>query len=330
QLFTAWSDVGPGSIGLRPTTADQYKALIRTHIEPRLGAIRLEKLTKRVIADAMTEVGGSPSTRRSTYAALVKVLDYAVEQGLLAVNSAREVPRPRAAAPSRDQGIDQAGARRLLKAAEGDRLEVAAWLSYGCGLRRGEILGLLWSEVDLEAGVLEVTGNVTRSSAGLVRGDTKTRRGVRQVPIPPNVVAKLKDHRIRQLRERLAAGDLWVDSGHLLTTHHGQVLEPRNFSRVWSGWARVAKLSDTGTHTGRRYAATRLLASGRASVADVAAALGHDPSVLLNTYAVAVADGQRSAANALGASLMPDTKQSQAVEDGATDGATASGDAETG
>lgn len=132
---------------------------------------------------------------------------------------------------------------------------------------------------------------------------------------------------IRLVRERLAAGDLWADSGHVLTTHHGQVLEPRNYSRVWSGWAAAAKLPNKGTHTGRRYAATRLLASGRASVADVAAALGHDPSVLLNTYAIAVADGQLSAADALGATLNP---RSDAAVDGATNGATASGNAETG
>ena len=263
--------------------------------------MRLSNLSRRNVADAIRGVKGSASTQRSTYAALVKVMDYAVAGGVLAVNLCREVPWPRAQ-ESKGRDVPADGARRLLVAATPHRWGIAAWLSFGCGLRRGEALGLRWSDVDLQGGELAVTGNVTRSSAGLSRGAPKTRRGQRRVPVPAAVVEALKAHRKRQKAERLAAL-VWVDTDLVLTNEVGGLVEPRALSRAWAGWAKKAGLTDRGTHAGRHYAASTLLSSGAASVADVAAALGHDPAVLLNTYAVAVAAGQRAASDVLGASL---------------------------
>lgn len=290
---------------LRATTRDQYLSLLRTRVLPSIGQTKVERLTKRAVADLFPAGSQTPaSSLRSTYAALVRVLDYAVDRGIVAVNVAREVSRP-AAPERRSRHIDRDSVARMLAAAEGDRLELAAWLGFGCGLRRGESLGLRWSDVDLDAGVLSVSGAVTRSSAGLVRGATKTERGKRLVPVPPVVVEQLRAHKRRQSAEQLAAGAAWQQSGMVLTNEVGGIVEPRRLSRQWQQWAKAAGVADTGTHVGRHYAASTLLASGRASVADVAAQLGHDPAVLLTTYAVAVVAGQRAAADVLGASLVP-------------------------
>jgi integrase len=301
DVVTRWLGQSPTDIGLRPTTRDQYRYLLGAHVTPALGHVRVDQLTQRQVADLMDSLTSSASTKRSTYAALVRVLDHAVERGMVGVNVARSVPRPREANAQR-QHLSAEDASRLLGAASGHRWEVAAWLSLGCGLRRGEVLGLRWADVDLDAGVLTVAGNVTRSSAGLVRGEPKTRRGRRQVPVPAVVVNALRVHRQAQAADRLASV-CWVGSDHVIVNEVGGIVEPRALSRVWRSWARAAGVKDTGTHSGRHFAASTLLASGRASVADVAAQLGHDPAVLLNTYAVAVADGQRAASDALGATL---------------------------
>lgn len=297
-------------VRLRPTTRDQYVALVRGRLVPTLGGVRLDRLTARTIAATFATMGGSASTRRSTYAALVKVLDLAVTDHRVGRNVARDVERPRAgeAVP---RTVDVDDARAILAAARGHRYEVAAWLAFGCGLRRGEVLALRWADVDLDAGELAVTGNLTRSSAGLVRGRPKTRKGTRRVPLDPVVVDELLAHRARQAADRLRLGESWGTSDAVVANEAGGWVEPRTLSRVWASWAREAGVEDTGTHTGRHYAASTLLASGEASVADVAAQLGHDPAVLLTTYAVAVAEGQRRATGALAASLV-----------GATDGAT--------
>lgn len=303
EMYAEWCSLDPSTVGLRPTTRDQYATLVRAHLSS-LDGVRLDRLDKRTAAAALRLPSTSPSVRRATYAALVKVLDYAVDAGLVGVNVARQVPRP-PAPEARNREVSADDAQAILEQAKGHRYEVAAWLAFGCGLRRGEVLALRWSEVDLKAGTLTVSGNVTRSSAGLQRGATKTRRGRRNVPAPAVVVQALKAHKKRQTTEQLAAGSAWEPTGLVVTTELGGLVEPRTLSRVWQRWAKDAGVTDTGTHTGRHYAASTLLASGAASVADVAAQLGHDPAVLLNTYAVAVAEGQRAASHALGASLRP-------------------------
>lgn len=304
DLVDEWAALSPTVRGLKPTTADQYRSLLRSRVVPFIGAKRLDALSARDVAELFPPDSTVPaSTRRSTYAALVRVLDYAVDRKVLGVNVAREVKRPEAVARTKPRQVDREQVGRFLAAAVGERLEVAAWLGFGCGLRRGEILGLRWADVDLDVGIVEVSGNVTRSSAGLVRGTPKTKRGQRIVPIPAPVVEQLRAHRRRQAAEQLAAGSAWLATGAVLTNEVGGFVEPRELSRRWRVWANSAGLSDTGTHTGRHYAASTLLASGAASVADVAAQMGHDPSVLLNTYAVAVAAGQRAASDVLGASL---------------------------
>lgn len=302
-------------VRLRPTTRDQYVALLRSRIVPTLGDVRLDRLTARAIAREFASMPGAASTRRSTYAALVKTLDLAVTHRRIGANVARDVERPAAVqAAARDVGVEEA--RAILAAARGHRYEVAAWLAFGCGLRRGEVLALRWAEVDLEGGELAVTGNLTRSSAGLVRGRPKTKRGVRRIPLDGVVVDELLAHRARQASDRLRLGEAWGTSDAVVANEAGGWVEPRTLSRVWAGWARSAGVEDTGTHTGRHYAASTLLASGEASVADVAAQLGHDPAVLLTTYAVAVAEGQRRATGVLAASLVGGPS-------GATNGATA-------
>ena len=302
HLVKSWTEYGAEKHGLAATTFDQYRYLVTSRVEPLIGKRILESLTAKEMAKVIRQQQGSASTVRSVYAALVHVLDYAVGQDLVAVNVMRDVKRPRAAASKR-RDISQDEAIRILKAAQGHRWEVAVWLGLGAGMRRGEMLGLQWSDLDLDSGYAYISGNVTRSSAGLHRGDPKTRRGKRNVPLPDEVVSALRVHRRKQAEERLKAGSTWQDSGLVLTNEVGGMAEPRKLSRTWSSWASKAKVSDRGTHVGRHFAATTLLASGKASVADVAAMLGHDPSVLLNTYAAAVAEGQRSAASVLGAAL---------------------------
>ena len=306
ELFEEWELLPKDVILIQSTTRDTYRFLISKHFLPQLGDEKVSKMTEVKVAAAMSNLNGlSISTRRNAYAGLVKVLDYAVSQKRVGTNVARLCDRP-TSVESAGREITQDEVLRILKASEGDRYEVAAWLGFGCGLRRGEILGLRWVDVDLERGELAVdgkVGNVTRSSAGLVAGPPKTRKGARRVPIPAEVIDKLRAHRLDQLKEQLKAGDAWRYSGAVLTNEIGGYVEPRALSRSWNRWAKTAKVNERGTHAGRHYAASTLLASGKASVADVAAQLGHDPAVLLTTYAVAVAEGQRAAADVLGASL---------------------------
>jgi integrase len=306
ELFEEWETLPKDIILIGPSTRDTYRFLIRKHFLPTLGDEMLTKMTEAKVAKALGSLNSlSTSTRRNAYAGLVKVLDYAVSQKRVGTNVARLCNRP-VGVSTAGREITQDQVLRILKAARGDRYEVAAWLGFGCGLRRGEILALRWVDVDFERGELAVdahVGNLTRTSAGLIAGPPKTERGARRVPIPAEVVTRLRAHRRRQLEEQLKAGDAWRYVGTVLTNEIGGYVEPRSLSRSWNKWAKSANVNERGTHAGRHYAASTLLASGRASAADVAAQLGHNPAVLLTTYAAAVAPSQRAAADVLGASL---------------------------
>jgi integrase len=303
-LLDEFVRLGPEFHGIKPTTFDQYRYLLGTHVRPLIGNVLVESLTDEEMASVLLQVEGSHSTRRSTYYAIKKVLEFGVTQRKVGSNALRTLSPPRKVEEGfKRRALKQDESIRLLMAAKGHRWVVAVWLGLGAGMRRGEMLGLTWDDVDFESGLLSVSGNVTRSSAGLRRGSPKTRRGYRTMPMSPEVADALRVHRRRQAAERLAAGSAWVDSGHVLTNEVGGIGEPRTLSRVWAKWARQAGVEDTGTHMGRHFAATNLLASGHASVADIAEMLGHSPSVLLSTYASGLVQGQRAAALALGSAL---------------------------
>lgn len=303
-LFQDWHAAGPAQANLRPTTFDQYASLLRVWVIPTLGKTQLRKLTKQSVVDCMKTWTHSASSQRSTYAAFVKLIDYAVGQELFATNIVRLAPRPVAPPPHTKQVPADAFAR-LLKAADKHRWQIAIWLAFAAGMRRGEILGLRWYDIDFDRATITVSerGNITRSSAGLVEGPPKTKAGIRQIHISAPLKAALIKHKHAVDVMRLAA-PVWADSDYVLVTHLGGAVEPRSLSRAWKGWARTAKLTGTGMHAGRYYASTVMLSSGQASIADVAATMGHDPAVLLSTYAAAVADGQRRATDALGQALV--------------------------
>jgi integrase len=301
-LLDAWIALGYEGHGMAPTTFDQYRYLLSKHIRPKLGARRVESITAKDVTKVLRGIERSASTRRSIYQAMKHIMELAVDRELVGTNVMGYVKRPRLTDKVK-RSLSQAEAMAILMAAKDHRWEIAVWLGLGEGLRRGEMLGLRWADIDLAARQVHITGNVTRSSAGLVRGKPKTRRGTRLVPLSAEVVDALRQHRKRQTEERLRAGSAWDDSGHVLTNEVGGMAEPRKLSRVWASWARQAGVTDRGTHVGRYFAATTMLASGQASVTDIAEMLGHDPAVLLSTYASSVAKGQRAASDVLGAAL---------------------------
>lgn len=301
-LLADWQEQPPSSLRLRPTTRDQYASVLRSRLLPALGNERPEVLNSSEIA-LVIDSARAPSTRRTLYAAWVKLSAFAVERGLLGVNTVRQFPRPPAADPPKREATPSE-MTNLLQVASGHRWGIVAWLVILAGLRRGEALGLRWTDVDLDGQTLRVEGNLTRSSAGLIWGPPKTKHGRRQVPVPKVLADNLAAHRRRQLRQQSESA-YWKWSGYVVTNEIGGPVEPRNMSKVWTGWAKQVGLTDRGMHLGRHYAATQLVSSGRASIVDIAAQMGHDPSMLMSTYAAAVADGQRAAADHLASTLSP-------------------------
>jgi integrase len=175
-------------------------------------------------------------------------------------------------------------AKRFLEAARGERLEALYATVLMLGLRRGEILGLRWEDIDLDARTLRVAQALQRADGRLRIVEPKSDRSRRVLALPESVVASLRGHRVRQLEERLAAGSGWQNTGLVFASIAGKPLDPQNMSRHFRRLLRKAGLKMFRFHDLRHSAASFLLAQG-AHPRAIMELLGHSQSSLtMNTY----------------------------------------------
>jgi integrase len=168
--------------------------------------------------------------------------------------------------------------------------------SPGTGLRRGDVLGPRWADLDLDGGLVRVCRSMTevRGRAELIEGKTDSAR--RDVGIGPVMVARLRRHKAAQAAHRLTAGPSWLGAAEVFTSRTGAPIKPTTASRRFTRAASRADVPTITLHDLRHTHATLLLSDG-VPIAAVAARLGHaDPSITLGVYAHALpADDARAA-----------------------------------
>ncbi|WP_234356847.1 tyrosine recombinase XerC [Streptomyces sp. NBRC 110028] len=147
--------------------------------------------------------------------------------GLVKVRSARKVKRD-------PWSVEEV--RKFLEAASAARDPLyAAWvLILLLGFRRGEVLGLTWQGVNLDAGEVTVQLQLQRIRRRLVHDETKTEASTATLPLPDICVAALRARRKEQEAAKQTAGELWTDSNFVFTTRYGTPIEPRNFNRSFA------------------------------------------------------------------------------------------------
>jgi integrase len=203
-------------------------------------------------------------------------------------------------------------ARKFLDVVRDDRLAAAFLLDAATGMRRGELLGLRWQDVDLVEGTASINGAVQRlRGQGLVRTPPKTRQGRRTVAIAPMVVEALEAHRKRQAKEREFAGTRWVQTDYVFTSAVGTPIEPRNLTRRFQRLAASAGVPVTRFHDLRHFAASAQLIDG-APINAVQQQLGHSKaSTTLDIYAHINQQVQRERATRMGVLLGGQPEESQ-------------------
>ena len=122
-------------------------------------------------------------------------------------------------------------AKQLFDAVMGTRLEALYAIAMSLGLRKGELLGLTWEDIDFDQKVLRVRTSIQRIDGKLQFGELKTESSQRSIVMSQVVIDALRRHKIRQLEEKLVAGPSWRDTGLVFTTTIGTPLEPRNLTR---------------------------------------------------------------------------------------------------
>jgi integrase len=299
-----------------PTTYAMYEIMVRKHIKPHLGAVRLAKLQPEQVERWLRQLerdGASLETRRSAMVRLRTALNLALKRGHVARNVAILVERPRVTRRKRP-APRIAELRRLLEVIREDRQQTLIYVTLGASLRRGEVLGLHWEDVDLDARTLTVRRRVNRVGKGvglIVREGAKSDSGVRTVVLPQLVIQALRAHRKRQLQDRLAAGERWKGpdypegkaTGFIFTSEVGTVLEPRKVDSYFDSVRERAGL-DSHTFHGLRHDFAGLLLAAGVPGRVVMEMMGHaDYSITANLYQHVPDDLQRLAADQLDAML---------------------------
>lgn len=202
-----------------PKTHQGYELVVRRHIVPVLGRKRLRSLSVpdvRNLVDRLRDQGMGTRGIQQTHAVLRNALQSAMRDELVMRNVAKlvQVKTPRYEV---GRGLTVKQARTLLQQTKSDRLHALYVLAIYLGLRRGEVLALRWSNVDLDQEFLQVTHTLQRVDGELRFQPPKTRTSRRTVPLPKPCVDALKAHKAAQAEERLAVGPKWCDEDMVRT-----------------------------------------------------------------------------------------------------------------
>ncbi|MBQ0868475.1 site-specific integrase [Streptomyces sp. RK75] len=322
-------------VKVRKTTYVNYESWVRNYIAPGLGKKKLGRLSARDIRAFLLKTAQTcqccaqdkdknrpkpkrrccalgqccqqfPSDRtvRILLALLRTALQHAVREDEIPRNVAKNVELGMGTMREIEPLTVQEG-RQLLAAARGNRLWAAYELAVRTGLRRGEVLGLRWQDVDLDAGVLTVRQTLQRVGGELFIGLPKTQRSARRVALPAECLTALRARRAEQQGDRRAAGDEWKDAGSdlVFTTKKGTPIEPRNLNRSFTALCDRAKVRRVRFHDLRHTCASLLHEQG-ADARMIMEVLGHSSiRVTMDLYTFVRLDSQRSAFDRVGDAL---------------------------
>ena len=277
----------------------------------RHGSLPVQKLTKGHVDTLVSDlvVGGtvtakgrtrrpwSPVAVNKMISSVDQVLDDALTQGVVQTNVAAKIAR--VTAVHKDvPTFTVAEVSQLRQRFASDRIG-HAWELALYGLRRGEIAGLRWADVDLKQKALTIINNRVSAGGATVENDPKSQASRRTLPLPERLVLVLKAAKTRQTTERLALGEHYGSGDYVVCNEIGEPYNPAVLSRYWADAVKAAGVRHIKLHGGRHTAATLMHLDG-VPVAVIAAWIGHsDPTLTLRVYA----HSQDDALKAAGASL---------------------------
>jgi integrase len=231
EYLDRWlSDAVRGTV--RESTYSRDKYLVTNHVKPSIGRVKLKNVNALHLQSLYRErldSGLSGSTVQKIHHVLHKALTQAMSWDLIPRNPADSVKAP-TPTPKEMHPLSAPEARQLLEAARGDRLEALYVLAVHTGMRRGELLGLHWGDVDLNDTfpTVRVRRTLTRKDTGYVLGEPKTKKSRRTIRLTPQAVEALRRHLTSQMEHMEHLGDLYDDQGLIFTTEVGTLINPSN------------------------------------------------------------------------------------------------------
>ncbi len=283
----------------RERTIFQYRKIAENYILPGIGKMSLEQIrpahVQKMYLD-YRENGIGERTLQLVHAVLSSALNQAVKQGILLRNPLEAVERP-SVVKKEHPALSEGQARQLLIAASGSRNEALFYLALITGMRQGELLGLKWSDIDWDRGILSVQRQLQRiEHKGLAFLPPKTKAGVRQIKLGQGMLERLSEHRKRQDAERKKLGDAWQENDLIFPTTTGTPMEGHRIYEEFKELLQKAGLPDIRFHDLRHTSISLLIDPGIA-VTTVQQRAGHSKaSVTTDIYGHAMGRAQDQAA----------------------------------
>jgi len=288
---------------IRPTTARAYAGHIRVYLKPLIGTVplsalraeHLDRMYEAIRAGKLRRAPG-PATVRRVHATLRTALQSAYRRRLISYNPAGQVELD--SEPTREREVWTPSELATFLAHSGsDRLGAAFRLIAFTGLRRGELCGLRWRDLDLDAKTATICQQLVESGGALIFGEPKTKKGARVISLDTDTVTSLRSHKAAQAAERLAWGPAYNGLDLVFCREDGSPVRPDHVSRLFISLSEAAGLPRIVLHGLRHTHATHALAAG-VDITVVANRLGHArSSFTADTYTRVLPEVDRQAAD---------------------------------
>lgn len=279
---------------LRAKTWDNYNTQINKHIIPALGHLKLTQVKtvniQKLYNDKLSggradgkQGGLSPKSIRYIHTVIHSSFQQAYRERLININPADAARLPRLI-KSEMRTLDIDGMKKFLSAAKTSKHYASYVLELSTGLRRGELLGLRWKDIDLQAGTVSVVQNLVRTNNGLIFQEPKTKLSQRTINIPDNVVKGLKVHKAKQSQEKLLLGQDYRNNDLVFCNELGDPLDPRSYTRHFERIIERAGIEKMCFHDLRHTFATISLQEGL-PMNYIQETLGHySPAFTMSAY----------------------------------------------
>lgn len=257
EYLTEWLTTYVES-NLRKSTIAGYRRNIEQHVIPHLGNIELQNLTSSHIDSLYAKKqkdgrldgkgGLSPKSLIYIHRVLNEALEHAVKKRLIPRNIAKDVTNLPKLKKHKAEIYDRNEIKALLEAVKDTDMEVPIALAAICGMRRGEIMGLMWQEVSFENNTIKVCRQLLPTKNGLEFEEPKSEDSNRLINVPPEVMDMLKRHLERQQEYKRLLGEEYHDNKLVNCRNNGEPIDPRYFSKQFTQTIKKAGLKHIRFH----------------------------------------------------------------------------------
>lgn len=290
-----------------PTTLVGYKGMIRRYIDPLIGHLQVQELNALAVQIWVNKLRVSPSsgepltagTIKHTYHVLRGAMDKAVQAGLIHRSPCAGIQLPKGE-KKKPVIYDETQIQQLLDFARGTEMELIIDLELCMGMRRGELLGLQWQDIDWDKNQIHIIRSRVAVDGKSVVKQPKTESGTRTVDVPEILMKKLKRYKVQCMEQKIRVGRRLLEEDFIIVHPDGRPIYPEYVSQMFTKLQKRAGLPKCRFHDLRHLCASIMVKQG-VEVKVAQERLGHkDITTTMNIYAHVLPGSAREAAEKIG------------------------------